>query len=224
MDIRHQTTKSHNFKGRQINRTRGDVVTTCNNVLEIAIRLESACVKFFPLTQPGTEISPDFWIRCAVALLAVNRQDALYPIDPELFVASQFDCGETSIAEDVEIAIARYKSAVTRTICKLRQELTEELKWLNSATRRGLSVERLIRSHSRRITPLSLYMHAQRMNRGDLADGLISQVLEQHEHCPLYRAASSQWLEEGRYPAFASLERWRRTKVVAPASWDVTHN
>ncbi len=199
-------------------------MTTCNNVLEIAIRLEFACVKFYPLKQPGLEISTDFWIRCAVALLAVNRQDTVYPIDPELFVASQFDCGENSIAEDVESAVARYKSAVKRTICKLRQELTEELKWLSSASRRGLSVERLIRSHSRRITPLSLYIHAQRMNRGDLADGLISQVREQHEHCPLYRAASSQWLEDGRYPAFASLARWRGTKVDAPPSWDVTHN
>lgn len=199
-------------------------MTTCNSVLEIAIRLESACTRLHPSNQKRPELSPDFWIRCAVALLSANRQDSVYPIDPELFVAAQFDDGEIEISENVDFAIARYKSAVKRTISKLRQELTEELKWLNSATRRGLSVERLIQSHSRRITPLSLYIHAQRLNRGDLADELISQVLQQHEHCPLYRAASSQWLEEDRYPAFASLERWRRTKVVAPPSWDVTHN
>ncbi len=199
-------------------------MTTCNNVLEIAIRLESACTKFHPASRVKSEISPDYWIRSAVALVAANKLEPLIPIDPELFIASQFDNGESSVPEDVEGAVARYKSSVMRTICKLRQELSEELKWLTSASRRGMSVERLIRTHSRKITPLSLYIHAQRMNRDDLADGLISQVLEQHEHCPLYRAASIQWLEDGRYPAFASLERWRRSKVVAPPSWDVTHN
>lgn len=199
-------------------------MTTCNNVLEIAIRLESAFSKFHPVSRVRSEISPDYWIRSAVALLAANRSEPMIPIDPELYVASQFENGERAIPEEVEDAVSRYKSSVLRTICKLRQELSEELKWLTSASRRGHSVERLIRTHSRRITPLSLYIHAQRMNREDLADRLIGQVLEQHEHCPLYRAASSQWLEDNRYPAFASLERWRRTKVIAPPSWDVTHN
>jgi hypothetical protein len=217
-------TESPDLKDFQHNRTRGDVVTTCNNVLEIAIRLESACTKFLPASRTKAEICPDYWIRSAVALLALNRHETHIPIDPELFVASQYERGALTIPDDVEDAVARYKTSVMRTICKLKQELSEELKWLTSASRRGLSVERLIRTHSRKITPLSLYIHAQRMNRDDLADGLISQVLEQHEHCPLYRAASAQWLEEGRYPAFASLERWRRSKVVAPPSWDVTHN
>lgn len=199
-------------------------MTTCNNVLEIAIRLESAFTKFLPVSGARSELGPDHWIRSAVALVGANMSDPQIPVDPELYIASQFGIGEFSMPLDVDEAVERYKSSVLRTICKLREELTEELKWLTSASRRGLSVERLIRTHSRRITPLSLYIHAQRMNREDLADGLISQVLEQHEHCPLYRAASTQWLEEGRYPAFACLERWRRSKVVAPPSWDVTHN
>lgn len=203
-------------------------MTTCNQVLEIAIRLESAYVRNRNAGLERHEINPTYWIRCAVSLLATNRQDSIYPLDPELFIAAQSDkktkTNEVEFPQEVDEAIDRYKLSILRTIRKLRQELTEELNWLSSASRRGLPVERLIRTASRRITPLSLYIHAQRMNREDLANELISQVLNQHEHCPLYRAASSQWLEGCRYPAFASLERWRRPKVVAPPSWDVTHN
>lgn len=201
-------------------------MTTCNNVLEIAIRLESAYMRFRPTLGERNEMSSDFWIQCAVALMAVNRTDSIIPLDPELFIAAQTERNGSSpfMEADVNKAIDRYKGAILRTIRKLRQELTEELKRLSTASLRGLTVERLVRSSSRRFTPLSLYIHAHRMNREDLANELVSQVLEQHEHCPLYRFASSQWLDEGRYPAFASLERWRRPKVVAPLSWDVTHN
>lgn len=201
-------------------------MVTCKHVLEIAIRMEAAYAKRTIHRGIRLQPTPDTWMRCASSLIRFHHEDARYPLDPELFIAVLTDHGqEQSLQPDsIETAIKLYAKVVRRMIRRLENELTEELQWLDSSSNRGLTLEQVILSPSRKITPLSRYIHACRRNRSELAGRLISAVIKQHELCPLYRAASHKWLNSYTYPTLVSLERWRSPRVSPQPSWHVSHN
>jgi len=169
---------------------------TCKRVLEIAIRLESAYQKRFRKNQLDECRGPGRWAECACGLIALQNQDDIYPLDPELFVAVSTEVLMTRLLKSGEIdeAIAHYAKTVRTIISQLSAEITEELNWLCEVTNQDQISERLILSPSLQITPLSRFIHAHRISRCDLADRITVHVVRQFEMCPLYWQASSDWL------------------------------
>ncbi|MEI7923276.1 MAG: hypothetical protein WCJ40_15315 [Planctomycetota bacterium] len=201
-------------------------MTTCKTVLEIAIRLESGFKKRFQKIDSGDLPSADRWVNCAIGLLLLHQQDERYPLDPELFVAVMTEAVAIRLlfSGAIDLAMAHYSKAIRTMVRRLRAEISEELKWLKLETSRGQNPEGLILSPSRQITPLSQFIHAHRLNRSDLADQLVAQVLRQHETCPLYQQAASKWLEKSQYPAFSVLVNRRHPRMTPDPHWDVSHN
>ena len=201
-------------------------VVTCKHVLEIAIRMEAAFAKRVVGIDIHQNPTPDTWMRCSSALIRFHHEEPRYPLDPELFIAVLADHGKQHQirAEMIDLIIKLYAKVVRRMIRRLENELSEELQWLESSSDRGLPLEHLVLSPSRKLTPLSRYIHACRKNRSELAGRLISEVIKQHELCPLYREASHKWLPSLTYPNPASLDRWRGPRVSPQPSWHVSHN
>lgn len=201
-------------------------MVTCKHVLEIAIRMEAAFAKRTVHKNVCLMPTPDTWMRCASGLIRFHHQDSRYPLDPELFIAVLTDQGQARAiqAESIDHAIKLYAKVVRRMIRRLENELSEELQWLDISSDRGLALEQLILSPSRKLTPLSRYIHACRKNRSELANRLLSEVIKQHELCPLYREASLKWLTGRTYPNLTSLERLRRPQMSPQPSWHVSHN
>lgn len=201
-------------------------MTTCKSVLEIAIRLESAYDKKFVYQDKPIVPNPDLWIRCAVGIITLHQSDCRYPKDPELFIALQPISGFTGVDFEavLDSLIVHYAKSVRRMIRKLRREIALELKYLHRISTRNVTPETLILSRSLNVTPLSRYIFAQIHGWNDLAESLLGLVLEQHEVCPLYRHASSRWLDDRTYPSIRSLEHWHRPTVSPEAGWDVMHN
>jgi len=201
-------------------------VVTCKHVLEIAIRMEAAFAKRTFHRDIQLQPSPDTWMRSASGLIRLHHEEPRNPLDPELFIAvlTYQSSVKTIEPDSIDLALKLYAKVVRRMIRRLENELSEELQWLDSSSNRGLTLEQLILSPSRKLTPLSRYIHACRKNRSELAGRLISAVIKQHELCPLYREASHKWLSSRNYPTSASLERWRSPRVSPQPSWHVSHN
>lgn len=199
---------------------------TCRSVLEIAIRLELAYDRKFVGSTRAALLDSELWVQAAVRLIALHEADNCYPKDPELFIAVQKQASFLGENREVvlEKLVSRYTRHVRRLIRTLRDEIDVELKYLSRNLRRGLTLECLVRSHSRTVTPLSRFIFAHMHGRRDLSDSLIAPVLEQHKACPLYRQASVRWLKVENYPSIRSLEHWHSPFVSPEAGWDVSHN
>jgi len=137
-------------------------------------------------------------------LWQVACEDPEVPIDPELFVASQpinapyadpWTC--LALAE----AGQRYRHRVRRIIRRLRQELKREIQRAEGLLSEGRALAAVLRTRDARLSPLGLYITAQRAGRPDLAEKLRSGAVEQHKCCPLYRSASLTLLPVELYPA-----------------------
>jgi hypothetical protein len=186
---------------------RGFFMITCKRVLEIATRLESAYQKRFRKFQSNDCADLDRWADCACGLISLQNQDDQYPLDPELFIAviTEVIMIRLLMSGEIELAINHYAKVVRIMIGRLRDEISEELKWLRQASKNGHASERLILSPSLQITPLSRFIHAHRMSRPDLADQIATQVIRQIEVCPLYWQASCNWLSTNKYSALAMI-------------------
>lgn len=205
---------------------KGWVVTTFKNVLEIAIRLELAFDRRFVDFEVSRQPGPELWIRSAVGLIRMNEEDNQYPKDPELFIAllSPEDFSGTDHNQILDQLLNSYAKRVRRIIRQLRHELSGELRFLLQERRRGSSLEDLIFSQKRAITPLSRYIFAHVNGRSDLAKRLIVHVIEQHKACPLYRHASRRWLSDLKYPLTSHPETWNLNSSTSVNGWDVTRN
>lgn len=190
---------------------------TCKRVLEIATRLESAYQKRFRKFQSNDCVDLDRWADCACGLISLQNQDDQYPLDPELFIAviTEVIMIRLLMSGEIELAIKHYANAVCAIIVQLRDEISEELKWLHQASKDGHISERLILSPSLQITPLSRFIHAHRMSRPDLADQIATQVIRQIEVCPLYWQASCNWLSTSKYSALAMITPIKKSVIYS---------
>lgn len=195
-------------------------------VLEIAIRMESAFIRRTRRQDSRWSPSANSWLRLARRLITLSQSNAIFPLDPELFIIVQNDSTllNLDMPEVEDEAIAHFADNVNRMISNLQAEISEELRWLEHSGRRGVGMDQLVLSPSRKLTPLSRYIHACRNNRPELAGRLLADVIRQHEICPLYRHACKKWLARQSYPTLASLDRWRTPAGTPLPSWNVSHN
>lgn len=195
-------------------------------VLEIAIRMESAFIRRTRRQDSRWSPTAKSWLRLARRLIALNESNAIFPLDPELFIVVQNDSTlmNLDLPEAENEAITHFSDKIKHMIRKLQAEISEELRWLEHSSDRGVGMDQLILSPSRKLTPLSRYIHACRNNRAELAGLLLADVIRQHESCPLYRHACQKWLAGQRYPTPTSLDRWRSPVGTPLPYWDVSHN
>lgn len=148
--------------------------------------------------------TPRIWSTAAMILWQTHHNNLDIPLDPELFVASQpiaapFGDPWTSLARAE--AGQRYRQNIRRIIRRLRGELRREVRRAENELRQGRGLRALIRGHDPRISPLGLYITAQRAGRADLAQRLRPAAIEQHNCCPLYRPASIALIPAALYPS-----------------------
>lgn len=147
--------------------------------------------------------TPRIWSAAAAILWEVQAADPTIPLDPELFVASQpltasFADPWSSLAQPE--AGYRYRRNVRRIIRRLRNELKREIRLTENLLRQGRALSLIIGSRDARVSPLGLYIVAQRTTRPDLAGRLRRSAIEQHHCCPLYRSACLAFLPANLYP------------------------
>ena len=143
------------------------------------------------------------WSAAATILWEVQAGDPTIPLDPELFVASQpltasFTDPWSTLAQPQ--AGRRYRRNVRRIIRRLRNELKREVRLTEDLLRQGRALTKIIGSRDPRVSPLGLYIVAQRTARPDLAARLRRGAIEQHQCCPLYRSACLAFLPPELYP------------------------
>jgi hypothetical protein len=177
-------------------------VLTLHKIEELAQRIERAYLRRQPHWRPGCA-NPKVWAAAAAALLRMHRSDPTLPLDPELYVAVQPI--RVSLAdpwEDLTEARSaqRYRRRVHQMIRKLRDELRTEIRLAAARIGQGESVEAVLLSRTRSLSPLGRYIVAVRSGRPDLAERFRRQAHEQHQSCPLYRHACVKFLPRKAYP------------------------
>lgn len=150
-------------------------------------------------------------------LWEVACEDPEIPMDPELFVASQpldalFADPWNCLA--LEAAGQRYRRRVRGIIRQLRLELKREIRRAEELLSHGKGLAAVLRARDKRLSPLGLYITAQRAGRPDLAEQVRPGALEQHKCCPLYRVASLGLIPTEMYPA--DDEAISRSEVPGP--------
>lgn len=143
------------------------------------------------------------WTAAAMVLWQAHLDDADVPLDPELFVASQpMRTGVSDPWLDLagEEAGNAYKRQVRQIIQMLRAELKRELQLAGKLIKKGRSLRDVLFAPNPRLSPLGRYILARRSDRGDLAEKLEGEALEQHLICPLYRSASLAFVAADQYP------------------------
>ena len=165
--------------------------------------------------------TPRVWSAGAMILLQVSIEDPEIPVDPELFVASQpihkpFADPWNTLA--MNSAGQRYRLRVRRIIRQLRLELKREVRRAEGLVSRGRPLAAVVHARDSRLSPLGLYITAQRAGRPDLAERLRFGAVEQHNCCPLYRAASLPLLPAELYPAGGAVEA--STELPEPYIFD----
>ena len=139
-----------------------------------------------------------------LASLGGARSDSrFFPLDPELFVASQPIAAPLSDPW-TELAhpesARRYRSAVRRIVRRLKAELKRELVAAERCIHKGCELGNVLARENRRLSSLGAYILAQRAGRIDLAEHFASAAAAQHRSCPLYRAASLAFIPAEFYP------------------------
>jgi hypothetical protein len=185
-------------------------VLTLRVIEELADRIERAYLRRQPYWHQGCS-NPRVWAAAAVALLRLNRNDPRIPIDPELYVASQPI--SHSLADPWEDltqsrSVRRYRRRVRQLIRNLRGELVAELRFVRSRVQRGETIEDVLYSKSRSLSPLGRFIAAYRAGRPDLMERFRATAQDQHGCCPLYRPASQRLLPSAAYPVQDTLPGW----------------
>jgi hypothetical protein len=178
------------------------VLATQAELESLATRIERAYALRRPQWHPGCSAA-GVWGTAASILYQVHLDDAMVPLDPELYVASQ--PGHPSFADPwselTQAASAeRYRESVRLIIRGLRHELRCEVRLAERRVRRGRPVEAVLLSKDRSLSPLGRFIVARRLGRDDLAEQLRPLAIDQHKSCPLYRQASLPLLPPGAYP------------------------
>jgi hypothetical protein len=177
-------------------------VVSQDSTEQLAERIEQAYRRRHPHWRLGCP-NPRVWSAAALALLHAHQSDPKLPLDPELFVATQPLASPLSNPwEDLTQAMAavRYRHQVHRIIRKLRRELRTEIQWAEDRLRQGATLETILRSRKRFLSPLGRYIIAFRAQRPDLMELFREPAQDQHWACPLYRHACRPLLPCQAYP------------------------
>ena len=146
------------------------------------------------------------WAAAAQRLWAAHAVDPMkFPLDPELFVASQRitapfadPWSELTQAESAH----RYRTTVRKIVRRLRKELEREVDRAERLVRRGRPIGEVLKAEGR-ISALGCFIVAARAGREDLASQFSAAAAAFHDACPLCRQASLALLPPDRYPAQA---------------------
>lgn len=153
------------------------------------------------------------WSAAAAILTDAHREESWVPLDPELFVASQFVGNASHDPWRTLTRVGskrRYLSRLRKIVRGLRLELREELRRVDRAVRRGDALEVVLLGPTRRVSALGRYLAAYRHGRADLADRFHEPACDQHAACPLYREAARTLAPENAYPVLALLPELAR--------------
>ncbi len=169
---------------------------------QLASRIERAYYRRLDRDVRG--LDSRVWTVAAVRLLRLHRADSMFPIDPELFVASQPNRSATANPWFVlarASSIRRYRRRVRRIIRQLRGELRVEVRTFQGRLILGDSPEAALVPRGRRsLSPLGCFIAACRADRPDLAERFRNLAEAQHRSCPLYRFASRGMIPADEYP------------------------
>lgn len=188
---------------------------------EIASRIERAVLRRRPEWR-GVASLDRLWAVAADHLATLHREEPGLPLDPELYVAAlPLDAPGCDLWNELisGTSVTHYRRRVRRIVLGLRRELRDEVRRAEARLRRGVPVEKVLLVRCRSLSPLGLYIVAQRAGRRDLADRLRTLAQEQHRTCPLYRAACVGLLPDADYPALelaSGLKARRRVLSSAP--------
>jgi hypothetical protein len=199
------------------------MMATQAEIESLAERVERA----YRLRRPHSYRSvstPGVWTTAAALLYRIHREDPEIPIDPELFVAVQ--PGHPSFidpwGELTQAAAARrYVQRIRQIVRGLRNELRNEVLRAEVRIRRGETIDQVIRTRSKNLSPLGCFIVTLRSGRLDLAARFRTEAAAQHRSCPLYRQAILRLLAPKDYPVVAALagecgfpkERSKRTQM-----------
>jgi hypothetical protein len=147
--------------------------------------------------------SAGVWSTAAAILVQLHQDDTTLPVDPELYVAVQpvggpFDDPWVGLTQ--RSATKRYRTRVRAMIRALRSELRAEVRYAERRIARGEALENVLKTPSKRLSPLGCYIIAHRGDCPALGERFRLGAVEQHRCCPLYRAASLQLIPLELYP------------------------
>lgn len=177
-------------------------MSTLLAIEQLAERIERAYLRRLPYWRQVCS-NPQVWAAAAESLVRLHRKDPKIPLDPELYVASQtLGLPLADPWEDLAQARAalRYRRRVHQIIRMLRNELQAEVRLAESRMCQGETLEDVIFSRTRSISPLGRYIVAYQAGRLDLADRFRGLAEGQHRSCPLYRHACRRLLPRQAYP------------------------
>ncbi|MEO6809065.1 MAG: hypothetical protein ABI353_08120 [Isosphaeraceae bacterium] len=188
---------------------------------EIANRIERAVLRRRPEWRSVASLDR-LWAVAADHLSAMHREDPALPLDPELYVAAlPLDAPRCDPWNELVsgASVSHYRRRIKRIVRALRRELLDEVRRAEARLRRGEPAEKVLLVRCRSLSPLGIYIVAQRVGRRDLADRLRPLAREQHRACPLYRAACVGLISDEDYPELElvpGLKLRRRALHVAP--------
>jgi hypothetical protein len=166
--------------------------------------------------------SAGVWSTAAALLVQLHQDDPTLPVDPELYVAVQpegapFD--DPWMALTQPSAARRYRTRVREMIRALRSELRAEVRFAERRIGRGEAIAHVLNTPTQRLSPLGCYIVAYRAGRAALGEQFRVGAVEQHQSCPLYRAASLHLIPPESYPGrerSADEELVARTRQRSP--------
>ncbi len=202
-------------------------MTTCKRVLEIAVRMEAAYRRKFSGRARFMMPDSEAFLKCSVGLISLHDRDDSCPVDPELFVALQRKAEHIATAHHngkLERMLDYYAGRIHQMIQRLRIELVRELEHIEGLYQRGFAIKELVCVESEIVSPVGRFIFATRHHRHDLSQLILTDVLRQHEACPLYRFASVNLIAPALYPSIASLEQWLHPNASFNPGWEVSHN
>jgi len=163
------------------------VLATQEEIDQIGERIEKAYFLRRPRwewTGSGSRV----WSIAAARLLQTHQEDPMIPVDPEFYVAVQpIDARRADPWTELTQATAaqRFRRHVRRIIRALRCELRLEVRLAERRIRCGMTLESVVSSKSRLLSPLGCFIVAYRAGRDDLAERFRSEAEAQHCSCPL---------------------------------------
>jgi hypothetical protein len=190
----------------------------------VAERIEQA----YGVRRPGWRggcSSNRVWQVAAKNLLDIHASDPSLPSDPELYVLAQpmdlsFPDPWTELTGPE--SMSHYRRCVRGIVRGLRRELTAEVRLAEERIAEGRPIGRVLGARSRGLSPLGRYIVARRAGRIVLARRFLSDVVAQHQSCPLYRPATAGLLAPGAYPVSANADPLltvpSKTSTATPAT------
>lgn len=184
------------------------MLTTQDRIETLMTRIEKAYRLRCPQWHGGCS-SSRVWAVAAAHLIEANACDPSLPVDPELFVASQWI--KSPIADPwTQLtgpeSVRRYRERINAIVRSLHDELADEVRVAERRIKAGQTVSQVLSAKSGRISPLGRYVVAVRASRERLSRRFLEAARTQHRACPLYRQACLGLIAADCYPVMEGHE------------------